>query len=200
MVYSNPGKKRETERERRRKRALDRIHVCSGCEHAFQTPFALKKHEKARSCPALITAVPLVPDAPHNPPVEIVDTAGAQGALKGSFCCFSCNIEFKEQQALDHHKGMCFDAFLYASQTSITESASETVAVSGGPIAGSQIVGDESKGLSPVAGGKLDEGSKENVFYHHQRATTCPSSFASLRSAIAALHSRSLLYTRCARG
>ena len=65
----------------------------------------IEKHKKARSCLALITVVPPVPvlDAIPNTSISLVDTAGAQGVVKGSFYCSTCNITFEEQHALDLH-------------------------------------------------------------------------------------------------
>lgn len=77
--------------------------------------------------------------------IGFVDPIGVQGVAR-SCCCFTCNIEFEEQHALDLHRELCFDALPYASKMSIAETVLETVAVPGRLIADTQALGKGQKG------------------------------------------------------
>jgi hypothetical protein len=69
----------ERTRERRREAVERKLYFCTGCEHAFQTPFALEKHGRKRSCLALITTVPPTPVADVS--IASVEPIAIQDAL-----------------------------------------------------------------------------------------------------------------------
>lgn len=50
MPYSTALKSLERTRQRRREAVEKRSFLCANCQHAFQTLFSLKRHERKASC------------------------------------------------------------------------------------------------------------------------------------------------------
>src|SRR5271170_6372497 len=67
MPYLNKEKKAERTREYRKEAVLKRLYICTNCQHAFQTSFSLKRHEKALVCPNLDMSTPSALIEESNP-------------------------------------------------------------------------------------------------------------------------------------
>jgi hypothetical protein len=68
MPYLNKEKKAERTREYRKEVVEQKLYLCQHCQHAFQTSFSLKKHEKALSCPNLDMSTPSTLNEEDNVP------------------------------------------------------------------------------------------------------------------------------------